>query len=174
MAMLLNLASGLVPPDATVKEPDATAEEAEALAWEVDAILSDPAREFHDCVLAQHIADEFNNGHSLPAADNCDQEGAPPPVGNSLRVRKHVPNAIWLTWRNLPPGQARKHAVMQLLSMADLPPSRSNMDDLADWLLETTEGPAGVQIEMPGNRLVFWKVRGLSPSWEIPGSTRVR
>jgi len=174
MAMLLNLASGRVPEDAAVSDPDASADEAAALAEEVDAILSG-APGFQECVLAQSIADDFNNGISLPSSDACGEETAPPPVGNSLRVGKTAGGPAWLrfSWKNLPPGQARKHALVQLVPMQGLPPDRTGMDDLSDWLVVTAEGPDGIVLQVGREPLIFFKVLGLSPSWEIPGSTRV-
>lgn len=191
MAMALNLASGRVGPEAVVElgeiggdgAPDvATAQE---LLEAVDALLADPARTREDCVLAQALADAFNRRLVTPASAACDgrvedgdgvpaeSEGPPPPVDNSFRLWK-TPLGLFMNWNDLPRGQAGSYEVVEHAFDRGVPPAEWVMDGLADVVLAAATGELGETIPLPPGQLLFYKVRGLSPTLGIPGSTRHR
>lgn len=65
MALLLNICSGRVETCNCIDDPDLGATTVGDAVDFIDALLSNPARTFADCVLAQSIADDINNGLTL-------------------------------------------------------------------------------------------------------------
>ena len=65
MALLLNLCSGRVAECNCVLDPDLGETTVGEVVDLIDLLLSDPERDFDDCVLAQAIADAINNGLTL-------------------------------------------------------------------------------------------------------------
>jgi len=170
MATLLNLASGRVPEDAVATPSSTSAATALEVAEAIDDILSDPARTFEDCVEAQSLAASFNEGDSLPASADCPGETAPPSLLNSYRIVKRPSSRLLHSWRNLPRGKARKYEVCGFAAALGAEPSGRVLDMVGECLDAGLDGTAGFELASPPSRLHFYRARGLSPTFEYPGS----